>query len=145
MLSPEIMWIVFAVILFIIEAATVSLVTIWFAVGAIFAMIAAMLGFSLYTQLAVCIAAAVILLIFTRPAAVRLMKKTPTNADSLIGKTAVVTMRVDNLNAVGEVKIGGKYWSARNVENDAVIEINDMVEVCGMEGVKLMVKPIKNV
>lgn len=55
MLSPEIMWILFAVILFIIEAATVSLVTIWFAIGAIFAMIAAVLGFSLYAQLAVCI------------------------------------------------------------------------------------------
>ena len=50
-MSPEIMWIIFAVILFIIEAATVSLVTIWFAVGAIFAMIAALLGFSVYAQI----------------------------------------------------------------------------------------------
>lgn len=143
LISPEIMWIIFAAILFVIEAATVSLVTIWFAVGAIFAMIASVLGFSLYAQLAVCIISSVILLIFTRPAAVRLIKKTPTNADSLIGKPAVVTKTVDNINAVGEVKIGGKYWSARNAENNSTIEINNIVEVCRVEGVKLMVKLVE--
>ena len=140
MMSPEIMWIIFAVILFIIEAATVSLVTIWFAVGAIFAMIAALLGFSVYAQCAVCIAASVVLLIFTRPAAVRLIKKTPTNIDSLIGKNAVVTTAIDNIEAVGEVKVGGKYWSARNAENDTPIEKDAVVEICRVDGVKLMVK-----
>lgn len=145
MLSPEIMWIIFAVILFIIEAATVSLVTIWFAVGAIFAMIAAVLGCSLYTQLAVCMVSSVILLIFTRSAAMKFIKKTPTNADSLIGKNALVTVAVDNINSVGEVKIDGKYWSARNAENNDVIEINNIVEVCCVEGVKLMVKLVSNV
>lgn len=144
MLNPEIMWILFAVILFIIEAATVSLVTIWFAVGAIFAMIAAVLGFSLYTQLAVCIISSVVLLICTRPAAVRLVKKTPTNADRLIGNKAVVTMAIDNINATGEVKTDGKYWSARNAENNNIIKINTVVEICRVEGVKLMVKSTEN-
>ena len=140
MVSPEIIWIIFAVILFIIEAATVNLVTIWFALGAILAVIASLLGFSVFTQCTVCIVSALILLIFTRPAAVRLIKKTPTNVDSLIGKNAVVTTAIDNIKAAGEVKISGKYWSARNAENDDVIEVNTVVEICRVEGVKLMVK-----
>ncbi len=142
MLSDELIWLIISILLFIIEAATVNLFTIWFGLGAICAMIVALAGGNLIWQILVFAVVSVVLLAFTRPLAKKLIKKTPTNSDSLIGKIAVVTQRVDNLEFTGEVKIDGKFWTARSVD-DSVIEQGETVEITEISGVKLIVKIIK--
>lgn len=137
--KPEFIWLIIAIVIFAIEALTVNLTTIWFGLGAIVAMIFAAFGASSQFQIIVFAVATVILLIFTRPIAVKYIKKTSTNIDTLIGKSAIVTEKIDNLKGTGQVKIDGNVWTARS-ENDFIIEEREVVEICRISGVKLIVK-----
>lgn len=137
--KPEFIWLIVAIIIFAIESLTVNLTTIWFGLGAIAAMIFAAFGASIPVQIIVFAVVAVVLLIFTRPIAVKYIKKTSTNVDTLIGKYAIVTEKIDNLNGTGQVKIDGNVWTARS-ENDFIIKEREVVEICRISGVKLIVK-----
>ena len=139
----EIIWLVSCVILFIIEAATVNLVSVWFALGCLAAFITCFFGGPLWLQIIVFLIVTILTLIATRPFAKKFInnKHEATNADMLIGKTAVVTERVDNLMAQGLVSCTGKIWSARSVDGEC-IEKGKKAVVCAIEGVKLMVKPL---
>ena len=83
-----------------------------------------------------------ILLIFTRPIAMRYLNtnRTRTNAESLIGKEAVVTQTIENLKNQGQVIVGGIEWTARTDDNEKMIEKDTVVEIERIEGVKLIVK-----
>ena len=116
-MNQVVFWLILLIILVAIEIATMGLTTIWFAGGAFVAIIAAALNTPLYVQITLFLIVSVVLLLFTRPIAMKYFNKDriKTNAESLIGKQAVVTEDIDNLLAVGLVSINGQEWTARNV------------------------------
>lgn len=134
-------WLFIIVIMAIIEIITLGLTTIWFAAGALVAFIASMLGAGLVIQVVLFVAVSVLLMAVTRPLAVRFLNKDrePTNAESLIGKLAVVKQEINNLNAQGMVSVNGQEWTARASE-DKIIPQGATVEIMEISGVKLLVK-----
>lgn len=131
-----------AILIFgIIEAVTAQLVSIWFLVGAIGAVISAACGADILIQIVVFIAVTIIALIFTRPLVKRFInpKKQKTNADKAVGQTGIVTVDIDNINSAGQVKVLGNVWSARS-ENGEKIPSGSRVTVKRIEGVKLIVE-----
>lgn len=135
-------WLVIFVVLLVIEIFTMGLTTIWFAGGAIIAFAAGMLGFGLTAQVGAFIVVSVLLLVLTRPVAVRYFnqERQKTNAESLIGQQALVTEDINTLQAVGKVEIRGQEWSAKTDEPDGMIAKNAVVVVEGIQGVKLIVR-----
>lgn len=131
-----------AVILFgIIEALTVGIVSIWFSIGALAALIAAALHAAPWLQITVFLAVSAAALIITRPLIKKkiLLRTTPTNTDMLIGQRGTVDEAIDNLAGTGSVKIAGKVWSAKS-ENGDDIPSGSTVTAVRIEGVKLIVK-----
>lgn len=133
-------WLGLIVILVIIEAATVSLTTIWLAGGALIAFIFALLGLPLWTQIAVFLATSIILLIFTRPIALKYFKVgiQKTNTDALIGETGLVIMDISE-HKPGQVKVKGQVWTAIS-ESGYPVQADTEVIITAIEGVKLVVK-----
>lgn len=139
-------WLILFIVLLVIEIITLGLSTIWFAGGALVAFILAMLGVPAIIQWTVFCIVSLILLFGTRPWAVRYFnsqKKERTNVDSLIGRTAVVTSEICNLDSRGEVFVNGLTWTARATEDSAVIAEDTHVIVKAVEGVKLIVEEKK--
>ena len=134
-------WLILFVILLIIEILTMGLTTIWFAGGALAALVVSLLGGPVWLQILLFLGVSVVLLIFTRPLAVRYMNKNQqkTNVDSIPGKTGVVTETIDNLKAEGQVMVDGTVWTARS-QNGDTIEEGKVVKVLAVEGVKLIVE-----
>lgn len=134
-------WIVLIVALVVIEAVTVQLVTIWFAVGAVGGLIASALNLDIWLQVLIFVAVSAITLVATRPLVKRFTRtqKQPTNADRYIGQTAVVVEPIDNIHSKGAVTIGGLEWTARTVDGSTV-EKDELVTVKAIEGAKLIVK-----
>lgn len=134
-------WTALLIIFIIIEAATVQLVTVWFAAGSAGALIAALCHTPFYVQAAVFVLVSLAALIITRPLVKKVInvKKQPTNADRCIGQTGIVTERINNTDASGAVKINGLEWSARSSDG-TVIEKDAVVKIESIEGAKLIVK-----
>lgn len=138
-------WLGLIVVLIIIEAATVSLTTIWLAGGALIAFIFALLDLPLWTQIGVFLATSILLLIFTRPIAVKYFKSKiqKTNTDALIGTTGLVIMDISE-HKPGQVKVRGQIWTAVSESGD-YIKADTEVIIVAIEGVKLVVKAsVKN-
>ena len=137
-------WLVIVVVMAVIEIITLGLTTIWFAGGALVAFIASLFGAGLPIQIALFIIVSFLLLAFTRPFAVRFVNKdrVRTNAESLIGKEAVVLEDINNLKAEGMAGVNGQEWTARSAD-DTVIEKDTVVEIVDIKGVKLIVKAKK--
>ena len=135
------LWLGILAVLLIIEAATVGLVTVWFAGGALAAAIASGAGAGAVTQWLLFL----VLLFFTRPLAVRYMKRgiPRTNVNSLIGKKAVVIQKIDNLSQTGQVRINDIEWMARTESDGEKIPEESVVEIEAVRGVKLIVKKCK--
>ncbi len=133
-------WIVMLVAFVIIEALTAQLVTVWFAVGSVAALIAQMLGAEVWLQWLIFVAVSAIVVVATRPFVKKITKQKaqPTNADRCIGQTAVVTEKIDNISGKGAVKVNGIVWSARS-ESGNIIEEDTTVTVTKIDGVKLIV------
>ena len=141
-------WLVAMVAFMVAEAMTVTLMSIWFAVGALGAVIVALLGAvivallggGLALQVTVFLALAIALLLSLRG----LVRKhfTPrlvrTNVDSVIGATGIVITPVNNIAALGQVQIGGMEWAARSTDNTH-IPAGVLVKVDRIEGVKVFV------
>ena len=136
-----IVWICAVVLFVIIEAISVQMVCIWFAASALVTLFAALLGAPLWAQLVIFPVCTVVLLIFTRPIAKRLMKApmTHTNADRILGMSAVVIMEIDNDLARGQVRVLNQVWSARSMGGE-VLPVDTKVVVRSMEGVKVFVE-----
>ena len=137
-----ILWIAAIVLFGAVEAATAGLVSIWFVVGSVAGLAAAMLGAGLLTQLVVFLAVSAAALALTRPLVRRLSaaKAVPTNADRVLGQTAKVTEAIDNDDARGAVYADGKTWTARSADGNP-IPAGVRVRVLRMEGVTLLVEP----
>ncbi|MBR3461245.1 MAG: NfeD family protein [Saccharofermentans sp.] len=142
-ISWWIIWLVIAVVMFVIEAATTGLATLWFGIGAVVAMIMDLCGASVASQIivmavisAVCFA---VCMIWIRPKLESLRKKNiqHTNADRLIGREGVVIVPLNATEGKGQVKIDGQIWSAKA---DTDIAEGVRVTVRSIEGVKLVVE-----
>ena len=135
-------WLVALIVFLVIEAATLGLATIWFAGGELIALIAAMCGVGVGIQMASFLVVSLVLLIFTRPLAVRFLSKDTlkTNVDRVVGMEGVVTEEISNLAGTGKVSLGGNIWTARTENEGGTIPVDAVVEVLRVEGVKLIVK-----
>ena len=134
-------WLVLFVILSLFELATVNLVSIWFAVGAIITTFVSLVTDNLMIHLAVFTITSILLLLLTKPFVKKIKKRevVPTNLDRVIGKVGVVTEKVLQ-DGIGEVKVLGKKWSAYS---DKEVEEHSKVKVLSINGVKLKVEEIK--
>ena len=139
----QIIWLILLIVFAASEAATVGLTSIWFAAGALTALIAALLGGPLWVQITLFLAVSLLCLAAVRPLAKRLLnsKVEPTNADRVIGVQAQVTEDIDNIHGRGAVVIRGMTWSARS-QDGGPISAGTMVKVLRIEGVKVFVEPI---
>ncbi len=142
-MSMTTFWIIAMVVFLVIEAVTVGIVSVWFAIGALFAMVTAMLGADLWVQITVFLVVSAIALYFTRPLVKKFVnnKVEPTNADMLIGKECRVVETIDNLSGTGAVYVDGKTWTARTVDEEIIPE-GQLVKAERIEGVKLIVSKI---
>ena len=133
-------WLFVIVAAIVMEASTVSLVSIWFVPSACISMILALCEVKLWIQLTVFFAVFLLLMMILRPVFKKNMglKIVPTNADALIGMQAVVIEPINNLHAKGNVKIRGQVWTARSSEENIVYEADEVVTVVAIEGVKLI-------
>ncbi len=140
--AEPIFWLVLTVCMGILEAVTVNLASIWFVGGGLIAFVMALFGAPLVAQIIVFLVVSVALLLLFRKTLWETTKQNavPTNADRFLGKTAVVTATINNLQGVGSVKIGGMEWTART-KDDAAIEIGAHVIICTIEGVTMYVIP----
>lgn len=141
----EIIWLVLLIAFAFAEGVTVALVSVWFMGGALVALVAALCGAELWLQVVLFFAVSILLLLCLRPLSKRLLKqkKVATNADSNIGKEAVVTEHIDNLQGSGAVRISGVEWSARSADGSK-IEKGAVVRILRIEGVKVCVERTGN-
>ena len=138
------MWLVLMVLFLVAEGSTVTMISLWFAVGSLAAMVTALLGGSLWLQLGVFLVFSTALLAALRPLVRRFIKPkvTATNVDAVIGSQCYVTERIDNLAASGQVKLGAMPWTARSTDGTPV-EAGTLVKVERIEGVKVFVSPVR--
>jgi len=138
-------WLVLLVVMLAAEAVTLGLTTIWFAAGALIAFLFALAGADLIIQIAVFCVVSAILLISMRPVAAKWLNKDRirTNAESLIGKTAVVTEEINNLGETGQVQVQGQHWMARTSSDEVHIPKDARVVIEKISGVKLIVREEK--
>lgn len=135
-------WLILFVVLLIIEICTMGLTTIWFAGGALVAFVMGIIGFGMTVQIIVFLIVSVLLLVMTRPIALKYFNKErqKTNAESLIGQQALVLEDVDTLHARGLVEVNGQEWSAKTDDPEGFIKKNMVVVIDGIQGVKLIVR-----
>ncbi len=133
-------WLGLMVILIGVEAATVSLTTIWMAAGSLVALILAMFNLPLWLQITAFFITSIIMIIFTRPIAVKYLKvgTQKTNTDAIVGRTGLVIMDISEYKS-GQVKVGGQIWTAVSQSGDS-IPADTEVDIVAIEGVKLIVK-----
>ena len=137
------MWLAAIVVFMLLEAATFQFICIWFAGGAVGALVASLLGASLNVQVTVFFVVSAVLLILTRPFVKKLNVggKAKTNVDGVPGKKGVVSEEINNLEQTGAVKLDGMVWTARS-EDGTIIEKGSTVEVISVSGVKIVVKKV---
>lgn len=141
-------WIVVLIISIIVEVISLGLTSIWFAGGALVAAAVAALGLPLWLQILVFVVVTLVLLVFTRPVAVKYFNKerVRTNVESLIGRQAIVISEISNIQGIGQVTVSGQEWSARSYEEEKQIGVGAVVRIVAVSGVKLIVteEAVKN-
>lgn len=144
--NPVIVWLAILIILVVIEIFTLGLTTIWFAGGALVAILVAALGGPVWLQIIIAAVVSAVLLFFTRPIAMKYFNRDRerTNAESLVGRQAIVISEINNLQGIGQVTINGMEWTARSIMDDHIIEPGEVVIVRGINGVKLLVEDRKD-
>lgn len=140
----QVFWFVAMLVFLAVEGATVSLVSVWFAAGSLAALIAAFLGGEMWLQMVLFLVVACAALASLRPLVRKYLKPkmVKTNVDALLDAQGYVTADIDNLNAVGQVKLNGMEWTARSTSGDK-ISAGTLVKVDRIEGVKAYVSPVK--
>lgn len=138
------LWLGLTVLFLVVEASTVMLVSLWFAAGALGALLVSLLGGHLWLQLGVFLAVSAGMLLALRPMVRKYLnpKLTRTNVDSVIGTTGLVTAAIDNVAASGQVKLGAMYWTARSTDGNPIPQ-GTLVRADRIEGVKVFVTPVR--
>ena len=144
-ISMTVLWLMILVVLVIIELLTMGLTTIWFAGGALVATVLSIFNVPVSVQVIVFLVVSAVLLYFTRPIAVKYFNKdrVRTNAESLVGRQAIVISEIDNLQGIGQVSIGGMEWSARTRDDNMKLPVGTVATVLAINGVKLIVEERK--
>ncbi|MDE6014351.1 MAG: NfeD family protein [Acetatifactor sp.] len=137
-----IVWLVVLIVAIGIEVGTLGLTSIWFAGGALIAVIAAAFSLPIWLQILLFLVVSLLLMVFTRPVAVKYFNKdrVRTNVESMIGRQAIVISEIDNLQGIGQVTVGGQEWSARSEDDKQHMNVGTVVEVVAVSGVKLIVR-----
>ena len=146
-INMTVFWLVVLVVLVVIELLTMGLTTVWFAGGALIATIASLFQAPLALQVILFLLVSALLLFFTRPLAVKYFNKdrVRTNAESLVGRQAIVISEIDNLQGIGQVNVGGMEWSAKTTTDGVKLPVGTVATVLGINGVKLVVEERKEV
>ncbi len=144
--SLSILWLIAAVALSVVELTTMGLTTIWFAIGAVAALVCALCGVPIWLQVAVFIVVSVAVLVLVRPIAAahfnnRLKK---TNIDAYVGRKLIAKTDIDNLHGTGKVDMDGSTWLALSSMDSIVIRAGEEVRVVEVRGAKLIVEPAAN-
>ena len=141
-ISTAVFWLIAMVALMAVEAAVPGLISIWFAIGALAALISAMFHAPLWLQIVWFVLVSILSLALTRPLVRKYVnsRTTPTNADMGIGKDAIVTEEIDNLHGKGAVTLDGKIWTARMEQEEQRAVPGEIVRILRIEGVKLIVE-----
>lgn len=144
--NPVVVWLFILVLLVIIEIFTLGLTTIWFAGGALVAIVVAALGGPVWLQVLIALIVSAVLLFFTRPVAMKYFNRDreKTNAESLVGRQAIVLSEINNLQGTGQVTINGMEWTARTIVDGQTIKPGEVVVIRGINGVKLLVEREEN-
>lgn len=139
-----VIWLGLMVLFLLIEAGTVALVSLWFAAGALAAILVSLLGGKLVIQSVVFLVVSCVLLALARPVLRKYYtpRITRTNVDSLPGSLGLVTADIDNVVGAGEVKLGAMTWTARSTDGSP-IPAGTQVRVDRIEGVKAFVSPLR--
>ena len=145
-MDMTVVWLVAMIVLLVIEGVVPGLISIWFALGALAALVSALLHAPLWLQIVWFLVVSIAALALTRPLAKKYInaKTQPTNADMLIGKECVVRESIDNVLGAGAVSVDGKVWTARTESDDMKAPEGSRAAVVRIEGVKLIVKPIED-
>ncbi len=140
--TPAIFWLILTVALAVVEISTLGLVTIWFAVGSVFAFILALIGVGVPFQIAAFIVGSVVALLFARPVVAGKFKDRikKTNIDAVIGRTLIAKTDIDNIRGTGKVDMDGSTWLAASTMDNVVIHAGEEVKVVEVRGVKLIVE-----
>ena len=133
-------WLAVAVIAIIVEVIVPSLVSIWFVPAALIAMILEALSVPVIVQVVAFLILSIISIFLSKKFIGTSKKETRTNIDSVIGERCIVTEKIDNIHGTGKVRLNGMDWSARSAHSDTLYEVDDIVYVDRVEGVKLIVK-----
>lgn len=141
-----IIWIIVIVIALIVEVATLGLTSIWFAAAGLITLLLSFFIPWLPVQIGIFLILSALMMYFFYPMLRNKIKKdtVKTNVDAVVGKEAIVTEAIDNIQAAGQVKLSGQFWTARSVD-DVEIEKGTHVIVEEVKGVKLMVKELKKI
>ena len=136
-----IIWLALIVVFIIMEALTVQLISTWFAVGALAAMIVSLIGGAVWLQVTVFFTVSIVLFASLWPLARKHLKSrlVATNADALVGKRCTVTEEIDPVEG-GRVKVGDVTWSARSEEE---IPVGARVKILKIQGAKVFVEQVK--
>ena len=139
-------WLIVMVVMLAVEAAAPGLVSVWFAVGALAALVSAVCKAAVWLQVVIFVGVSVLALILTKPLVRKYVngKAQPTNADMILGKECIVREAIDNLAETGAVSAGGKIWTARSTDDNVKIPEGVYVSVVRIEGVKAIVKAIQS-
>ena len=142
--GAAIFWFCLMAAFLIAEALTVTMISLWFAGGALAALAVAALGGAFWLQMLVFLLVSTVLLAALRPLVRRFItpKVSATNVDAVIGTVAIVSVAIDNLAAQGQVKLNGMEWTARSTTGDPIAQ-GTQVKVDRVEGVKVYVTPAK--
>ena len=142
--TAAILWLIAMVVFLAVEGATVTMVSLWFAVGSLAALIASLLGGAVWLQVLLFFLVSAALLAALRPFARKHFtpKLAKTNVDAIVGSQGYVTAHVDNLSAQGQVKLGAMVWTARSTSGEPIKE-GTLVRVDKIEGVKVFVTPVE--
>lgn len=138
-------WLIAAGVFFVSEMATEGFLICWLGVGAVLAMLTSFICNNVFIQTLVFVVSSVLLILLTKPLVNKYMKNSKTvitNSNALIDKTGIVTIAINSLEATGQVKVNGEIWSAKSEEN-TIIEKDTKVKILKIDGVKLVVAPIK--
>lgn len=138
----SIIWLIALAILLLIEILTLGLTTIWFAGGALVAFLLSLFINNPMLEIVVFLIVSFLLLIFTRPIATKYFNKqrVKTNYETLIGKEAIVTEKIDNYHMTGQVIVNGLEWTARSIRDEEIIKIGQKVKIKQVTGVKVLVE-----
>ena len=143
-MMEAIIWLVLMVGFLVAEAVTVTMVSLWFAAGALVALLVSLLHLKIWIQITLFVLVSGVLLACLRPMVRRHFtpRLTRTNVDAIVGTKGVVTIEIDNVCAAGQVKLNGMEWSARSADG-SIIPAGTLIRVERIEGVKAFVSPVE--